>query len=407
MEPILAMGYPSRVTHRAKPSSRRPGPQGGVTTVLQVLPALEAGGVERGTVDVAVALVAAGFRAIVASAGGRMVREIERGGGQHVALPLASKNPFVMRANARSLAELIGRERVDLVHARSRAPAFSARAAARRNGRPFVTTVHGVYNAATPIKRAYNAIMAKGDRVIAISDFVAEHVRGRYRVGDDRLRVVPRGIDTELFDPGRVGAERVIALARRWHLPDGASVVLMPARPARWKGHPVLIEAAARMIRRDAVILMVGLDEAHDRYRRELDGRLRAHGLAGVIRLMEPCNDMPAAYMLADVVVCPSTDPEAFGRVAVEAQAMGRPVISSDHGAARETVAAGETGWLCPPGNASALGAAIDAALALDAEARARMAERARARVLAKFDRSRMCAATIEVYRDLLGRRTP
>lgn len=375
--------------------------------MLQVLPSLEAGGVERGTVDVAAALADAGFRAIVASSGGRMVREIERAGGVHVELPLASKNPLIMRRNVERLSSLIERENVRLVHARSRAPAWSARAAARRTARPFVTTFHGVYDARTPIRRAYNGIMTKGDRVIAISRFVAEHIRRHYPIDEGRLRVIPRGIDTDVFDPARLSAERLIALARRWHLPDGVPVVMMPARPARWKGHAVLIDAASRLRDREVVVLLVGLDGPHERYRRELERRVVAAGLAGVVRLIEPCNDMPSAYMLADVVVSPSTDPEAFGRVVVEAQAMGRPVVASDHGAARETVVPGETGWLAPPGDAAGLAAAIDAALGLDADARQALAERARARVVALFAKSRMCADTLGVYRELLGAAAP
>ncbi|MGH6719930.1 MAG: glycosyltransferase family 4 protein [Alphaproteobacteria bacterium] len=382
--------------------------QAGAPAVLQVLPALDLGGAERGAVDVAKALARGGFRAAVASSGGRLVRELERAGARHVELPLDRRDPFTIQANVRRLARVIEEDGFDLVHARSRAPAWSARAAARRTGRPFVTTFHGVYGTGTLLKRAYNAIMAKGDRVIAGSNFVADHIRTRYRADDARLRVIPRGIDTDLFDPARVNAERLITLARRWSLPDGAPVVMLPGRLARWKGHALLIDALARLGRDDLVVVLVGLMGRHGAYRRELERRAIAGGLGGRIRFIEHCADMPAAYMLADVVVSASTEPEAFGRVAVEAQAMGRPVVASDHGASAETVAAGDTGWLVPRGDAQALGAAIDAALGLDGEARGALAKRARERVLRLFTTELMCTRTLDLYRELLAeRRTP
>lgn len=368
-----------------------------------MVPALEVGGVERGTVDIAHALAAAGFRAIVASAGGRMVHELERAGARHVALPLKRRDPFAIRANVGRLARLIEAEHVDLVHARSRAPAWAARAAARRAGKPFVTTFHGVYNAGNPFKRAYNAIMTRGDRVIAISEFVAAHIRARYRIDEARLRVIPRGIDTDIFDPACVGAERLIALSQRWALADGAPVVMLPARLARWKGHALLLEAMARLAERDAIAVLVGLEGRHDGYRRELERLAVARGLGGRVRLIDHCADMPAAYMLADVVVSASTDPEAFGRVPVEAQAMGRPVVATDHGGAAETVVHGATGWLAPVGDPAALAAAIDGALALDGAARAALAARARARVLGHYTKALMTGRTLDVYRELLG----
>ena len=182
-------------------------------TVLQVIPALETGGAERGAVDVAAALTAAGWRAVVASSGGPMEHELERVGARHVTLPLARKNPFAIRANIDRLAMLIEVAGVDLVHARSRAPAWSALYAARRTGRPFVTTFHSPYSSSNRLKSWYNSVMARGDRVIAISHFVGTHVGENYRVKDQSLRIVPRGIDLAVFDAAQVSAGRLVALA--------------------------------------------------------------------------------------------------------------------------------------------------------------------------------------------------
>jgi glycosyltransferase involved in cell wall biosynthesis len=378
------------------PGERRPAP-----TVLQVLPQLVTGGVERGTVDLAAALTAAGWRAVVASAGGQMAREIERAGGVHVNLPLAAKSPFRIWRNAAALATVIARYDVDIVHARSRAPAWSALLAARRTGRHFVTTFHNAYGARSALKRLYNSVMARGERVIAISDFVARHVAAAYRVPPERLRIVPRGVDVARFDPSRVSPERVIEQARHLGIRDDAAVVLLPGRLTRWKGQLVLLDAVSRLGRDDLQCIILG--SGRERYRRELIAAASRLGLASACRIVEDSGDMPAAYLLADVVVSASTEPEGFGRVAVEAEAMGRPVVATAHGASLETVIPGETGWLVPPGDAAALAQALRTALGLSPERRADLGARAREFVHARFTSALMAERTLAVYREVLG----
>jgi glycosyltransferase involved in cell wall biosynthesis len=391
----------------ASPSSDTPsGAAAKPRTVMQVLPSLVTGGVERGAADIAAALTAAGWRAVVVSSGGPMVHEIERVGGIHVTLPVDRKNPFIMRKNVRALAEVIAEHGVDIVHARSRAPAWSARAAARKSGIPFVTTFHGTYNFSNPLKKAYNAVMAGGDLVIAISEFIGRHVMENYGVPAEKVRVIQRGIDTETtFNPDKVSAERIIQLSHAWRLPDGAPVIMLPGRLTRWKGQSVLIEAARRLGRQDVRVLLVGDDQGRTGYREELMDQIARIGAEGIIHLTGPCRDMAAAYMLSDVVVSASTDPEAFGRVAAEAQAMGRPVIATDHGGARETVIEGETGWLVPPGDADGLARALRAALAMTPADREAVARRAREHIVRNFTKPQMCAATLAVYEELLAAR--
>ena len=371
-------------------------------TVLQVLPRLVTGGVERGTVDVAAALKAEGWTAIVASAGGPMVREIERAGATHVTLPLASKNPFVIRANIDRLASLIRRFDVDIVHARSRAPAWSARAAARRTGRHFVTTFHNAYGDGSLLKHRYNAVMASGERVIAISHFVGEHVAANYGVPPERLRVIPRGIDINRFDPGKVQPERLIALMKAWRLPESAPLVLLPGRLTRWKGQLVLIDAIARLNRPELHAVILGSGNA--RYRRELEAAVERTGAAGNFRFIDDSPAMAVAYMLADVVVSASTAPEGFGRVVVEAQAMGRPVIATAHGGALETVRPGETGLLVPPGDAGALAEALAATLDLDPGTRLALARHQIAHAREHFSSALMTRRTLDVYEELVPR---
>ena len=369
--------------------------------VLQVLPAMDMGGVERGTVQTAAALNAAGWRAMVASAGGLMTHDLSRTGASHVELPLASKRPLRMLRNAEALANLINGNGIDLVHARSRAPAWSAMSAARRTGKPFVTTFHNAYGH-NWLKHYYNAVMAKGDRVIAISDFVANHVRETYGVPDDRLVTIHRGIDANLFDPAKVSAERIIQISRAWRLADDRPVIMLPGRLTRWKGQSVLIEALSILGRQDICCILVGGDQGRTDYREELEKDVRRRGLEPVVRLVGHCRDMAAAYMLADVVVSASTHPEGFGRVAVEAQAMGRPVIATDHGGARETVQPEESGWLVPPGDAAALANTLDWALSLKQQERENMAANGRSNVEENFTVELMCRRILAVYKSLL-----
>ena len=376
-------------------------------TVLQVVPELQTGGAERTTVDIAAALVAEGDRALVVSAGGRLVPELLAVGGEHVTMPARTKSPYGLWRNARRLADLMEREAVDIVHARSRAPAWSAYLAARRCGVPFVTTYHGTYNEDLPFKRFYNAVMAKGRPVIAVSEFIGRLVAERHRVREEDIVVIPRGADISVFSEDAVSAERTVALAERWGiLDDPRPVILLPARLTRWKGHEGLIEAAALLRRsrgEDFLILLVG-DGGEDWYARALENRIKSHKLEQQVWLTGGCSDMAAAYKVASVVVSASTDPEAFGRVVVEAQAMGRPVIATDHGGARETVVHGETGWLYPPGDVLRLAETLEAALKLDPSERAHMGLAARARVHARYTVKAMQRATIDVYERAAGR---
>ena len=369
--------------------------------ILQVLPRLDSGGVERGTVEMVQAIAGAGGVALVASEGGRLVAAVERAGGRHVALPLASKNPVAIWRNAGRLERLIVAERAGIVHARSRAPAWSALAAARRTGARLVTTYHGVYNEGPPGKRGYNSVMARGDRVIAISRYVAAVLLQRHGVDPVRVRVIPRGVDPALFDPDRVTGPRIARLAEAWRLPDGAPIVMLPARLSRWKGHAVLIAAMARLQHAGACCVLVGAVEGRERFARMLESQARALGVADRLRLAGHCDDMPAALMLADVVVSASTDPEGFGRAVIEAQAMGRPVIATDHGGAAETVEHLVTGWRVPPGDVDALAAALDHALAMQPGDRHALGLRSRAAVLERYTTAAMQAATLDVYREL------
>lgn len=374
-----------------------------ITTILQVLPALSSGGVERGTIEVAQAIVEAGGRALVVSNGGSMVHELTRVGAEHIELPVHSKNPITMYKNIGRLIDVIKRNRVDVVHARSRAPAWSAFFAAKRSGKPFVTTFHGTYSTENILKRKYNAVMTYGDRVIAISSFIAGHIRQIYGVPVNKLRVIHRGVDLQRFDPKLVSAERVVALAHKWRLEDGLPVIMLPGRLTRWKGQAVFIDAIKKLDRRDIRCLLVGDAQGRDDYRNELETLVEQHNLGEIVRIVDHCDDMPAAYMLTDIVVSASTDPEGFGRVVIEAQSLGRPVIATAHGGAQETVIENVTGWLVPPGDSDTLAKTIDKALNLSTKERAKLSKKGIANIHDNFSKDAMCAKILEVYNEVLA----
>ena len=367
--------------------------------VLQVLPALNSGGVERGTLEMVQAIAEAGGTALVASAGGRLVPQIERFGGRHFILPLDTKNPAAIWRNADHLASPIRTTKAGIVHARSRAPGWSALLASRRTGTHLVTTYHGAYKEDWPLKRQYNRVMASGERVIAISHFIARLIAEQHAVDPGRVRIIPRGVDPTIFNPALVSPERTERLARAWELPRSTPIVMLPGRLARWKGQEVLISALARCQEKPLAIL-VGSDPKGRA--RSLMALARGMGMADRVRWVGECGDMPAALLLGDLIVSASTEPEAFGRVVIEAQAMERPVIVTDHGGAAETVRQGYTGWRVKPGDAGALAKTIDEALRLSAGQRASIGAAARKHVLSHYTAAAMQAATLAVYRELI-----
>ena len=379
--------------------------------ILQLVPALETGGAERTTVDVARAIVAAGGHALVASRGGRMVAELEAAGARHVEMAVHSKNPVVMALNVERLTRLIAREKIGLVHARSRAPAWSALAAAHRAGIPFVTTYHSRVHERPRLKVFYNSVMTRGDAVIANSEFTAGRIRAVHAPDEARIFTVPRGIDIEGLAPAAIAPGRIETLRSRWNLDGAAGVIFIhPARLTRWKGQAVSVEAA-RLLRargiEDFTLLLVGDAQGRDEYRAELARAIARDGLQRHVRLVGHCDDMGAAYALSDIVLSPSIEAEPFGRTAVEAQAAARPVIVSDAGGQRETVLTAEgaaTGLCVPPGDAGALADAMEQMIAWGREARAAMGARGQAHAAAHYSVAAMCKTTLGIYDRLLGR---
>lgn len=371
--------------------------------ILQVLPALEQGGVERGTIEIVEALSAAGIPNAVASAGGRLVRRLEELGTRHFELPLDSKNPFTVARNGNALARIVREEGVTLMHVRSRAPAWSVRRASRISGVPFVSTWHGLYGTKPAfLKIPYNRVMLSGEKTIAVSDCVRSHILSVYGADPAKVVRIHRGADTRVFRPGAVSPGRAAAFRASAGFAKDAVVATLPGRLTWWKGQKILLEAAALAKTRPLAVLFVGSDQGRTEYAAELK-KIAASLPGGVsAAFLEHTDDMPLVYAASDIVVnASSAQPEAFGRTIPEAQAMGRIVVGTAHGGACETIADGRTGFLVPPGDAAAMAAALDRASSMPPDEAAAMREAAVASVERDFSTARMCERTLELYRSL------
>lgn len=382
-------------------------------TILQIIPRLDTGGAELATIEITDAIVRAGGRALVVTAGGRMADRVTSAGGEIITLDAGTKNPARMWTNAARLVDIARREHVDLIHARSRAPAWSALIAARRIERPFVTTYHGAYAENDPFKRLYNSVMARGDVTIANSQYTADLIRARYRTPPERIAVIPRGVDIARFDQRVISAERKAKLAAAWGIQADSRVVLHAARLTGWKGQTILIDAMAQLSASGragtAVVVLAGDAQGRESYVRDLHARAAAAGVADRIKLVGHVDDIAAAYALAYVTVVASIEPEAFGRAAAEALAVGCPVITTNLGAPPEIVLAEPaasrnaiTGWVVPV-SAAGLVSALEAALTMPEAQRVAMGDRASADIRARFTLDRMKRDTLAVYDRLLA----
>ncbi len=371
--------------------------------IMQVIPELGAGGAEQGCIDVAETLVKSDAKAIVVSHGGHRVPELKRHGVMHIDMPVHSKNPLTILSNVGKLTRIIKKQGVNIVHVRSRAPAWSCYKACQKTNAHFMTTCHAPYNMNNSNwKKKYNSVMARGERVIAISHYVANYLRVNYDVGEDRMRIIPRGIPLDKFHPKMLGPQKMLNLLKLWRIPEGARVVLMPGRLTRWKGHHVLIEAMSQVADKDLYCVMIGSDQGRTEYRKELEALITEKDLGANVRTIDHCDDMPAAYMMADIVVSASIDPEGFGRVPVEAQAMGCPIIATNHGGAQETVIPNETGYLVEPGNAEELAMAIRKVLKMTDQERVAMSTKGMTNAAQNFSKELMMERTLDVYEELL-----
>lgn len=376
--------------------------------ILQILPSLESGGVERGTIDIAKKLKDSGFVPLVISSGGILTYDLKEAKITHLNLNVNSKNPLKIFLNIRKIQKIIEEYSVDLVHVRSRAPMWSAFFACKKTKTKLVSTIHGTYSLnfltwqVFPLKKIYNSLMLMADEVIVVSNYIKNYLLNYYK-GDftDRLNVIQRGVDLKYFNSEKVSKNRVIDLIKNWNLPEDKKIILMPARFTSWKGHEFLIEALAK-VKSDFFCVMVGSDHGHKKFRKKIEQKIVRENLAGKIRIVGPCRDMPSAYNLSHFVVAPSVRPEAFGRIAIEAQASSKIIIATKIGGALETIIDNETGYLVEPFDTQALAKAIDLVLEMPKEQADKMGRAGRKNIEENFSNDLMCEKTLEIYKKLL-----
>ncbi len=340
---------------------------------------------------------------IVASAGGRMVEKLSAAGIEHYTLGLNTKNPLNIIANIVDLKKLCKEHNVGIVHARSRAPAWSAFFAARSLKIPFITSFHGFYKNNFPLKKYYNAIMAKGDTVIAVSNFIREHILATYSVDPAKIKLIHRGVDINEFDPAKIPAEEINSYRSINNLPANTPLILLPGRITRWKGHEVAVKAAHILKDKNFIIAFAGAVDENNSYYQELKNLISSLGLENKIRFLGDVRNMPLALMASDIVLSTSIEPETFGRVTAEAGAMGKIAISSAHGGSLEIIEDGKTGFLVEPNSEEALAVKISEVLDLSDEKAKAIGQAAQNRIKADFSLSQMCENTLNIYKQYLG----
>jgi glycosyltransferase involved in cell wall biosynthesis len=373
-------------------------------TVVQMLPELQSGGVERGTLELGKYLVHHGHRSIVISGGGRLVAQLESEGSEHVLWDVGKKSLLTLKYIP-GLRKFLARQDVDILHLRSRVPAWVGYLAWKSmpaQSRPrLVTTFHGFYSV-----NRYSAVMAKGEKIIAISKVIEDHIKNTYKVPKDRIVLIHRGVDTAIFDPEKVGADRLQSLQSEWSiLPLDVPLVMLPGRVTALKGHDIFLRSLAAIKDLNWLAVCVGECDKTSAHVKHIFSLLQELHLDKRVLFVEHCVDMPAAYLLADIVVSASSSKaEAFGRIAIEAQAMERPVIATAHGGSIETIIDRQTGWLVKPGDYNDLAKALREALSNKITAK-QYGANGRKWIREKFTVGKMCDKTVSLYYDLVKNR--
>jgi len=378
--------------------------------VLQVIPKLGYGGAETGCYDLAHYLHEMKCKSYIITSGGELIKYIDKKKVTVIRLPVQSKNPLLILINSIIITFIIFFLNISIVHARSRAPAWSCYIATRITRRKFVTTFHGAYNFNNSIKKFYNSVMIKSDLLIAGSNFIFSHIQENYEIYLNRKKkflVIFRGINTEYFDPETLKQADVIKLKNSWKLDDGKKIILLPGRLTYWKGQEIFIESLSKFRSTNPQIEFIGIilgnDQGRKVYGKKLERLVQQHRLSDVIKFVENCKIMPLAYELADIVISSSVEPEAFGRVAVEAQSMKKPIIASNIGGSNETIVNNKTGFLFESGSADSLSDKLTEVINLDTSTLNSIGNEGRKNVLKKFNIEKMCFNTYSEYKKLLN----
>ena len=378
--------------------------------VLQVIPKLGYGGAETGCYDLAHYLPENNCSSYIVTSGGELLKFIDKKKVKVIKLPVHSKNPFLMLFNSIALIFIILLNNISIVHARSRAPAWSCLFATKITRRKFVTTFHGTYNFKNSIKKFYNSVMVRSDLIIAGSNFIFSHINQNYPKYLDlkkKFLVIFRGINVDYFELSTILDSEENRLISDWEVDRNKKTILMPGRLTAWKGQETFIEALNLVNKElgyesfNAIIL--GSDQGRDIYTKKIKRLAEQYRLTSQLKFINHCKNMPLAYKISDIVVSASVEPEAFGRVAVEAQSMEKPIIASDIGGSNETIIDNVTGFLFQSGNAEALSKKIIEVLQLDESRLKSIGIEGRKNIIKKFNVEKMCFSTYSEYKKLLN----
>lgn len=375
--------------------------------VVQIVPEMQSGGVERGTVDLAVYLKQHGNIPYVISNGGAMVKELQAHDVQHIKLPVHTKNPLKMLINSWKLYKLFQKKQFDIIHVRSRAPAWSVFLACKLARKAFVTTFHAPYSVTHPIKRFYNSVMLKSDLVIAISKFIAKHIETRYHFRSDKIVIIPRWVDLSKFNLEDISEKEVENFKEKYfgsNLKKGTKLILLPSRYAKWKGHMFLLKALSYLKNKDWVCACVGkLSENNHDYYLDLESRVKELGLDKKVRFFtEAESNIQALYCATDIVVSTSQEPEGFGRTIIEAQAMGKLIVSTSIGTPVEIIVDKKNGFLAPAHDPATFAEVLDKVLNLSEEKIQEITKQAIKNVNEHYSLEKMCGLTVKSYRGML-----
>ncbi|MDC1134281.1 glycosyltransferase family 4 protein [Alphaproteobacteria bacterium] len=371
-------------------------------TIAQILPALNTGGVERGVIEVSKSLVDNNFKSIVISSGGHMEIQLKRTGSIHYTLDVNSKNPLKWRKIRKKLKVILEKEKVDLIHFCSRAPAWIGFPLGKILDIPVITSVHMRFRKSNYFKKIYNSILTRGDAIIAISNHIEMSIKSIFPKVSNKIKLIHRGVDLNLFDTNKIKPARIIAQSKLIGIKDSIPVIVMAARPALWKGYLVLFEALSK-VKNNFQCVLIGAADGNQKFQQQLINKIIKFNLEGKIKLVKSSRDIQAAMILGDIVVMPSVTPEPFGRIIVEAQALGKIPIAFDHGGASEIIIDGKTGFLAEANNASSLAEKISFALSLKDSKRQKMGEYSKKFVSKNFSHDRMCNLTISLYKQCLA----
>ena len=378
--------------------------------VLQVIPRLGYGGAETGCYDLAHYLHEQDCKSYIVTSGGELIKYIDKKKVKLIKLPVQSKNPLIILINSIALTLLILFLNISIVHARSRAPAWSCYIATKITRRKFVTTFHGTYNFKNSIKKFYNSIMVKSDVLIAGSNFIFSHISENYQKflnSKKKFLVIFRGINTEYFDSDTIKKKDIDKLKATWKIEDNKKIILLPGRLTAWKGQEMFIEAINLFKQSnpelDFVAVILGDDQGRTVFRKKLERLVEQFNLTQNIKFVDNCNVMPVAYYISDVIVSSSIEPEAFGRVSVEAQAMKKPIIASNIGGSKETVIDNKTGLLFESGNPKSLCDKLNEIIKLDTLTLDLMGREGRKNVINRFNIEKMCLNTYSEYKKLVN----